>query len=653
MLVNCLRVKSMHIWIAANFFELVATIRTNRRVFTKANSVVHFQIFVLFTRLVTNLQSGQTNGFSPVWIRRCIFNCVRSYRLNVLSQSIRNSPDRRTAIYQCEFKDILSIATLKLVTIWTGKRLLISVNSEMSYQFATSKLVTNWTGKRLLASVNIDDEFATLKLVTIWTGKRLLISVNSEMSYQFATSKLVTNWTGKRLLASVNIDDEFATWNLSQTEQANGFSSVWIQRCLINSLLRNLSQTEQANGFSQCVYRRWIHYFETCHNLDRQTASRQCEYRRWIRYFETCHNLQANGFSPVWISAMNSLLWNLSQSGQANGFSPVWISTMNSLLWNLSQSAGKRLLANVNIGDEFTTLKLVTNLDRQTASRQCEYRRWIRYFETCHNLDRQTASRQCEYRRWIRYFETCHNLDRQRLLASVNIDDEFATLKLVTIWTGNGFSPVWISAMNSLLWNLSQSGQANGFSPLWILTMNYIKMRTLFIFLLPNYDRRTNIHSVTSTMHTTYTIKWATYVLRLNFMLQSCRAAWILNFRHFTSVNSTILIRDTIHIRDSPNGHFVRTNLLSLTIRRDDAHSNCDPVCERLKCHNQDRRTVFHQCKFYHDAWIIMCYHIVIITECVTYAMSNIEKRSRMQFYSHLGVKIISHVSSQVLKDLT
>jgi hypothetical protein len=159
--------------------------------------------------------------------------------------------------------------------------------------------------------------------------------------------------------------------------------------------------------------------------------------------------------------------------------------------------------------------------------------------------------------------------------------------------------------------------------------------------------------SVTSTMHTTYTIKWATYVLRLNFMLQSCRAAWILNFRHFTSVNSTILIRDTIHIRDSPNGHFVRTNLLSLTIRRDDAHSNCDPVCERLKCHNQDRRTVFHQCKFYHDAWIIMCYHIVIITECVTYAMSNIEKRSRMQFYSHLGVKIISHVSSQVLKDLT
>ena len=460
---------------------------------------MHFQIFVLFTRLVTNLQSGQTNGFSPVWIRRCIFNCVRSYRLNVLSQSIGTARTGERLSTSVNSKISYQFATLKLVTIWTGKRLLISVNSEMSYQFATSKLVTNWTGKRLLASVNIDDEFATLKLVT--------------------------NWTGKRLLASVNIDE-----NLSQSDRQ---TAAWIQKCLINSLLRNLSQTEQANGFS-----------------------------------------------PVWISRwINSLLWNLSQTGQANGFSPVWISTMM-LLWNLSQFAtsrnlsqtvttGKRLLASVNIDDEFATLKLVTI--------------WtIRYFETCHNLDRQTASRHCEYWRWI------------------------------------------ILKCELCLYSCYQ-----------IMT-----------------DERI-FTSVTSTMHTTYTIKWATYVLRLNFMLQSCRAAWILNFRHFTSVNSTILIRDTIHIRDSPNGHFVRTNLLSLTIRRDDAHSNCDPVCERLKCHNQDRRTVFHQCKFYHDAWIIMCYHIVIITECVTYAMSNIEKRSRMQFYSHLGVKIISHVSSQVLKDLT
>ena len=135
------------------------------------NSVVHFQIFILFKRLVTNLQPGQTNGFSAVWIRRCIFNCVRSFERFVAID--RDSPDRRTAFHQCEFKDIisiryfellasdmhpcvfrdiLSIRYFELVTIWTGKWVLTSENSEISYQLNSLLWISChiWTGKRVL-----------------------------------------------------------------------------------------------------------------------------------------------------------------------------------------------------------------------------------------------------------------------------------------------------------------------------------------------------------------------------------------------------------------------------------------------------------------------------------------------------------------------
>ena len=350
-------------------------------------------------------QSGQANGFSPVWILRCSFNLP--LLLNLLSQSWQTNGFSPVWTLRCTFKWPLR---------WNF--------------FPQSGQANGFSPVWILrCSFNLPTPFEPL--VTIWTDERLFTRVNSTMFFQCtAVYELrVTIWAGKRLFTSVNstMFIQFATpcWNfLSQSWQANGFSPVWTLRCVFKWLLcwNFFPQSGQANGFSPVWTLRCIIQFVIVRlNLLSQSG-------------------QPNGFSPVWIRRWTFkllLLQNfLSQSRQANGFSPVWIlrclfkfncvetschnlftcmnSTMNYSVVTIW--AGERLFASVNL--------LRWNFFPQSNFHQCE-------FYDVHS---------------ILLWTSCHNL-RQ----------------------ANGFSPVWILLcfFNALLFMnfVSQSGQANGFSP--------------------------------------------------------------------------------------------------------------------------------------------------------------------------------------------
>ena len=196
-------------------------------------------------------QSGQTNGFSPVWILRCLFkspirlkrSCLQSrhtngfspvwnskmyiyFKLRDLVKLLVTIQYRRTAFHKCEFYDasfkwLLCLNFLSqsgqgndfspvwilrctfkflyydvklLLAINTSERLFTSVNSEMHVQVTPlfiELLVTVRTGEPLFTSVNstmiIQMTSSFELLITIKTGERIFTSVNSTMRIHFAT----------------------------------------------------------------------------------------------------------------------------------------------------------------------------------------------------------------------------------------------------------------------------------------------------------------------------------------------------------------------------------------------------------------------------------------------------------------------------------
>ena len=139
--------------------------------------------------------------------------------------------------------------------------------------------------------MNIQIVLCCERSCTVQTGEWLFTGVDSTMLIQRAT-------------ISLNL--------FLQSGHTNGFSPVWILRCLFKwqLCLNFLSQSVQANGFSPVWILRWRFNSLLCMNFLSQS---------W----------HANGFSPVLIllCVFELVLYLnvLSQSGQANGFSPVWI----------------------------------------------------------------------------------------------------------------------------------------------------------------------------------------------------------------------------------------------------------------------------------------------------------------------------------------
>ena len=76
--------------------------------------------------------SRQTHGFSPIWIRRCLFNSLLV--LNFLSQSLQTNGFSPVWILRWTFKWLFSLKLL--VTVSTGERLFTSVDFTILVHFA-------------------------------------------------------------------------------------------------------------------------------------------------------------------------------------------------------------------------------------------------------------------------------------------------------------------------------------------------------------------------------------------------------------------------------------------------------------------------------------------------------------------------------------
>ena len=162
------------------------------------------------------------------------------------------------------------------------------------HALSNKSLVTLSTSKWLLFCVSpflvLQSSTVIECLFTLGTGKWLLFCMSSLMLFQIATlvENLVTLSTCKWLFSCVcpsMLLQSSKSWNaLSNLEQGNGFSPVWILSCYfkVPLWLKTLSHLVHANAFSpvcvlQCFFKA-LNYGMPCQTWNKEMASLLCEF---------------------------------------------------------------------------------------------------------------------------------------------------------------------------------------------------------------------------------------------------------------------------------------------------------------------------------------------------------------------------------------